>query len=46
MSKNDLPEVRPDLMVKAWGFLLAGKPTAVLSALAMLLTAVMVIKLF
>jgi hypothetical protein len=46
VSQNELPEPKPDMMVKAWGFLLAGKPTAVLVALAMVLTAVVVIKLY
>jgi hypothetical protein len=46
MSQNDLPEPKPDLMVRAWGFLLAGRPSAVLGALAMLLTAIVVVRLF
>ena len=46
MSQNELPEPKPDMMVKAWGFLLTGKPSAVLVALAMVLATVVVIKLF
>jgi hypothetical protein len=46
MSQNELPEPKPDMMVKAWGFLLTGRPAAVLVALAMVLTAVVVIRLF
>ena len=46
MSENGLPEPKPDMMVKAWGFLLAGRASAVLVALAMVLTTVVVIKLF
>jgi hypothetical protein len=45
VSQNDLPEPKPDLMLKAWGFLLAGRASAVLVALAMVLTATVVIKL-
>jgi hypothetical protein len=46
MSQHELPEPKPDLMVKAWGFLLAGRSSAVLIALAMVLTSFIVIKLF
>jgi hypothetical protein len=46
MSENEVPGPKPDMMVKAWGLMLAGRQTAVLVALAMVLTAVVVIKLF
>jgi hypothetical protein len=46
MSEHEVPGPKPDMMVKAWGLLLAGKASAVLVALAMVLTAVVVIKLF
>jgi hypothetical protein len=46
MSQNELPEPKPDMMVKAWGLLLAGKTSAVLIALFMVLSAVVVIRLF
>ena len=50
MSQNDLPEVKPDLMVKAWVFVIAAKgPLAIyagLVALAMLLASLVVIKLY
>jgi hypothetical protein len=45
-SKNELPEPKPEMMVKAWGILFAGKPFAVLIALFMVLSAVVVIRLF
>ena len=49
MSQNDLPEVKPDLMVKAWVFVIAAKgPLAIyagLAALAMLLVSVVLIRL-
>jgi hypothetical protein len=50
MSQNDLPEAKPDLLVKAWVFVIAARgPLAIyagLVALAMLLTSVVLIKLF
>jgi len=50
MSQHDLPEVKPDLMVKAWVFVIAAKgPLAIyagLVALAMLLASLVVIKLY
>jgi hypothetical protein len=48
MSQNDLPEVKPDLMVKAWGFAIAATPAiyAGLLVFAMLLVSVVLIKLF
>jgi hypothetical protein len=51
MSQNDLlPEAKPDLMVKAWVFVIAARgPLAIyagLVALAMLLASVVLIKLF
>jgi hypothetical protein len=46
MSQNELPEPKPEMMVKAWGILFAGKPFAVLIALFMVLAAVVVIRLF
>jgi hypothetical protein len=50
MSQNDLPEARPDLMVKAWVFVISARGPLViyagLVALAMLLTSAVLIKLF
>jgi hypothetical protein len=50
MSRNQLPEPKPDLMVKAWVFVIAATgPLAIyagLAALAMLLASFVVIKLF
>jgi hypothetical protein len=50
MSQNDLPEVKPDLMHKAWGLGIAATGSlaiyAGLVALAMLLASVVLIKLF
>jgi len=50
MSQNDLPEAKPDLMVKAWGLAIAATgPLAIyagLAALAMLLASLVLIKLF
>jgi hypothetical protein len=49
MSQNDLPEVKPDLMLKAWGLGIAATGSfaiiAGLVALAMLLTSAVLIKL-
>jgi hypothetical protein len=46
MSQHDLPEAKPDLMVKAWGILVAGKAPAVLFLVAMALAAWVVVRLF
>jgi hypothetical protein len=50
VSQNELPEPKPDLMVKAWVFVIAATgPLAIyagLVALAMLLTCFAVVKLF
>ena len=50
MSQNDLPEVKPDLMVKAWVFVITARgPLAIyagLVALAMLLASMVAIRLF
>ena len=38
MSQNDLPEVKPDLMVKAWVFVITARgPLAIYAGLAALL---------
>jgi hypothetical protein len=50
MSQNDLPEIKPDLMVKARGFAIAATgPLAIYAGLvvfAILLASVVLIKLF
>jgi hypothetical protein len=50
MSQHELPEPKPDLLVKAWFFVIAATgPLAIyagLAALGMLLTAFVLIKLF
>jgi hypothetical protein len=50
MSQNDLPEVKPDLMLNAWGLGIAATGSfaiiAGLVALAMLLSSAVLINLF
>lgn len=50
MSQNELPESKPDLLVKAWFFVISATTPlgiyAALVALAMLLTCFSVIKVF
>ena len=50
MTENQLPEQKPDLLVKAWVFVISATgPLAIyagLVALAMLLTTMVVIKLY
>ena len=50
MSENELPEPKPDLLVKAWGFMFAAtSPLGVfggLAVLAMVLSTFIAIRLF
>jgi len=50
MSQNEVPEPKPDLLVKAWFFVISATTPlgvyAALAALAMLLSTVVAIKLF
>jgi hypothetical protein len=46
MSEHQIPEPKPDLMLKAWGILVTGKASAVLLLVGMMLIAWVVVKLF